>query len=183
MRLFVALDLPGPVLDALVRFQGELTATGADLKQVERENLHFTVKFLGEVTEAATSEAKSRLAAVSLQGAEVELKGVGAFPDRLRPRVVWAGVSKADSLLVEPVAKEVSAALEGLGENDTRPFHAHVTLARVRSPKNAGDLSALIGKCSNVSFGRLKLTELKLKSSRLTPAGPVYSDIGVYPLR
>ena len=183
MRLFVALDLPGPVLDALVRFQRELTATGADIKQVERENLHFTVKFLGEVAEAAAAEAKSRLAALPLQGAEVELRGVGAFPDRLRPRVVWAGVSRAHSLLIEPIAKEVSAALEGIGESDTRPFQAHVTLARVRSPKNARGLSALIGEASEVSFGPVKLTELKLKSSRLTPAGPVYSDIGVYRLR
>ncbi|MDG6918906.1 MAG: RNA 2',3'-cyclic phosphodiesterase [Nitrososphaerota archaeon] len=183
MRLFVALDLPGPVLDALVRFQRELTATGADIKQVERENLHFTVKFLGEVTEAAAAEAKSRLAALPSHGAEVELKGVGAFPDRLRPRVVWAGVSRADSLLIEPIAKEVSAALAGIGESDTRRFQAHVTLARVRSPKNTRGLSARIGEASEASFGPVKLTELKLKSSRLTPAGPVYTDIGVYRLR
>ncbi|MDG6957355.1 MAG: RNA 2',3'-cyclic phosphodiesterase [Nitrososphaerota archaeon] len=183
MRLFVALELPGQVLDALTRFQASLAATGSDLKLVERENLHFTVKFLGEVTEAEADEAKSRLAGLALEGGEVELKGVGAFPDERRPRVVWAGVAGEHRMLVEPLAREVIASLEGLGERDTRPFQAHVTLARVRSPRNAGELAALIRGSSGVSFGSARLTELKLKSSRLTPAGPVYADIGVYPLR
>ncbi|MDG6912965.1 MAG: RNA 2',3'-cyclic phosphodiesterase, partial [Nitrososphaerota archaeon] len=182
MRLFVALELPGTVLDALTRFQGDLAATGSDLKLVERENLHFTVKFLGEVSEAVAAEAKSRLAALTLKGADVELGGVGAFPDERRPRVVWAGVSEEHRHLIAPMAREVIAALQGLGESDTRPFQAHVTLARVRSPRNAGELTALIRGSSQVAFGHAKLTELKLKSSRLTPAGPVYSDVGVYQL-
>lgn len=183
MRLFVAMDVPEPALGAITRFQGDLAATGSDLKLVERENLHFTVKFLGEVTEAEAAEAKSRLARLALKGAEVELRGVGAFPDVRRPRVVWAGVSRDHRTLVESLAMEAIASLDGLGERDSRPFQPHVTLARVRSSRGAGELTALIRERSDFSFGSAKLTELKLKSSRLTPAGPVYADVGVYALR
>jgi 2'-5' RNA ligase len=183
MRAFVALEIPEPrVVDALVEAQGRLSATGADLKLVERENLHFTVKFIGDVSESQAAEADSRLKRLSLQGPEVEVKGVGAFPNAARPSVVWAGVAPDDEEPVDRIAESVISALEGIGEKDSRPYRAHLTLARVRSARNAQALSAAIRAESGCSFGRVKLSSFKLKSSKLTPAGPVYSDIGDYPL-
>jgi RNA 2',3'-cyclic 3'-phosphodiesterase len=183
MRAFVALEISAPkVIDGLVRFQGELGATGADLKLVERENLHFTVKFLGEISQSQAAEADARLKHLSLKGAEVEVRGVGAFPHVDRPRVVWAGVGHDHEKFVAPVAEEVIGALEGIGERDDRPFTAHVTLARVRSDRNGQVLSRLLTSAAERSFGFTRLAALRLKSSALTPGGPVYTDVGEYPL-
>lgn len=182
MRAFVALELPQTTVDSLARFQGELEATGSDLKLVERENLHFTVRFLGEISDAQVADARSRLRTLSQSSVEVELAGAGAFPDLRRPRVVWAGVSEKDRLLVEPLARAVTDILEGIGEKDERPFQAHVTLARVRSPRNSRELVDLLRANSGRPFGAARLSELKLKSSSLTPRGPVYSDVEVFRL-
>lgn len=182
MRAFVAMDLPGTVVDTLVAFQEELRATGADVKLVERENLHFTVKFLGEISESQASEVLARLSRLGLHRTTVDLRGAGAFPNLRRPRVIWAGVARESEGEVEPIARQVVGALEGLGERDDRPFQAHITLGRVRSPRGSRELGELLARHSERSFGVAELSELKLKSSRLTPAGPIYSDVGVFRL-
>jgi 2'-5' RNA ligase len=182
MRAFVAIEVPGDVLDSLVAFQRELSASGADIKLVEKENLHFTVKFLGEITDAQAAEADSRLNRLSLRSARVEVRGIGAFPGPSSPRVVWAGVQKEQERLVLPTAKAVIDSLEGIGERDERPFQLHLTLARVRSGRNIRGLQDVISQNADRSFGMADLTSLKLKSSQLTPRGPVYRDVGVYQL-
>jgi 2'-5' RNA ligase len=183
MRAFVALEVPGPVLDSLVGFQGEIANTRADLKLVERENLHFTVKFLGEITEAQASQAFSRLGKLSLTRMDVQVRGAGAFPSASRARVIWAGVARENVGQVSSLAADVISVLEGIGERDDRPFQAHITLGRVRSPANLRQLGDLLEKNSERAFGTAEISELKLKSSVLTPRGPVYSDIGVFPLK
>ena len=183
LRAFVALEVPGHVLDALVDFQRSLSKTGADLKVVERENLHFTIKFLGDITDADVAETKSRLVKTSIPGAEIEVRGAGAFPKAANPRVVWAGSAPKDEEKVSFIAREVASSLGGIGESDDRPFRAHITLARVRSTRNSRLLSELLLNEADRLFGFAKLGHLKLKSSVLTPSGPIYEDIGVYPLR
>ena len=182
MRAFVAIEVPGPVLDSLVLFQKELSATGGDMKLVERQNLHFTVKFLGEVTESEATEVGARLGRLSPKAADVEVRGAGAFPTLSHPRVVWAGVSAEHEALVAAIASDVIGALGGIGEKDDRPFRAHITLGRVRSGRNARQLADLLRSSSGRPFGVARLSELKLKSSVLTPAGPIYKNLGVYPL-
>ena len=183
MRAFVALEVSGQVLDALVGFQGALASTGADIKLVERENFHLNLKFLGEISEKQGTEVKERLKALSVPGAVVDLNGAGAFPSSSKPRVVWAGVSQKHEALVVPIAQEVIRLLEGIGEQDDRPYRPHITLARVRSTQNLRALGNLLRENSDRGFGQVSLSEVKLKSSQLTPAGPVYKDMGVYPLR
>ena len=182
MRAFVALEVPEQVLDSLVRFQSEISSTGADLKLVERENLHFTVKFLGEINEAQASQACSKMGKLSLKRLNVEVRGAGAFPSAARARVVWVGVARECVQPVSSLAAEVISALDGIGETDERPFQAHLTLGRARSPRNLRQLGDLLARNADRTFGVAQLTELKLKSSVLTPKGPVYSDVGVFPL-
>jgi 2'-5' RNA ligase len=179
----VAIEIPDKgVLDSLVSFQRELAATGADLKLVEKQNLHFTVKFLGDISETQASDADARLRSLQLGGAVVSVVGVGAFPTVHRPNVVWVGVGRDDESKVRFIAEGVIKALEGIGESDNRPLQAHLTLARVRSGVNRGELAALIRVSSEKAFGSIKLTTFRLKSSQLTPSGPIYRDVGVYNL-
>lgn len=182
VRAFVALEIPGDVVDSLTQVQKELEATGADIKLVERENLHLNLKFLGEIRDAEVAEAKSRLGRLSLRGAVVTVRGVGAFPTSARPRVVWAGIAREDEPLVVPIAREVISVLEGLGERDERPFRPHITLARVRSGRKMRELTEVLHLIEGKEFGVVGLTEIKLKSSTLTPNGPIYRDEGVYHL-
>ena len=182
VRAFVALEVPGDVVDALVQAQKELAGTGADIKLVERENLHLNLKFLGDLQDAEVSEVRSRLGRLSLKGASVAIRGVGAFPTLSRPRVVWAGIAPEHEPLVIPIARGVIDILEGIGERDDRPFRPHVTLARVRSGRNMRELTETLRQISRTEFGTVNLREIKLKSSTLTPNGPIYRDEGVYPL-
>ena len=182
VRAFVALEIPGDVVDSLVQAQKELEATGADVKLVERENLHLNLKFLGELSDADVSEAKYRLGRLSLKGADVTVRGVGAFPTSARPRVVWAGIAPQDEPLVIPIARGVLSALEDIGERDDRPFRPHITLARVRSGWNMRELAEVLRQIAGMEFGKVGLREVKLKSSTLTPSGPIYRDEGVYRL-
>lgn len=184
MRAFVALELQEPgIIDGLVGFQRELEKTGGDLKLVELENLHFTVKFLGEISDAQASEAAKRLQALKLPGASVTVKGVGAFPSPGNPNVIWVGVATEDVGKVRQIAEPVITALEGVGERDNRPFHAHLTVARVRTARNRSEVESLIQANSDRVFGNAKLSTLKLKSSVLTSMGARHSDLGVYLLR
>jgi RNA 2',3'-cyclic 3'-phosphodiesterase len=182
LRAFVAFELPGRVLDSLSSFQKDISASGADIKLVERANLHFTVKFLGEITEGQGAEVDSRLKGLALKAAHLGVQGVGAFPSLSRPRVVWAGVSPDQEGMFVSLAQKIIGSLEGIGERDERPFQPHVTLARVRSGVNASALQEVIRANSARSFGEADIIAFKLKSSQLTPRGPIYRDVGVYSL-
>lgn len=183
MRAFVALEISEPeVLDALVVFQQELSWTGTDLKLVERENLHFTVKFLGEISESQAKDADARLRGLRLSSAQVDVRGVGAFPSIGRPNVVWVGVPESQEGQVVQIAQSAIGALEGIGKTDRRPFRAHATLARIRSRRESKELTSLLNASSDRAFGSITLRQLKLKSSVLSSSGPAYSDVGVYKL-
>ena len=183
MRAFVAVEIPDvAVLDAIVKFQSEAAATGAGLKLVGRENLHYTIRFFGEISERQAAEVDSRLASLRPKAVDVEVSGAGAFPSASRPSVVWVGVAREDEQAMFPIAKEVRDATAGIGQDEDRPFKPHLTVGRVRNGKGIDRLGEFLSLNSERTFGKVKLSALKLKSSVLTPSGPVYSDVGVYPL-
>ena len=171
------------VVTEMVSVQNELSETRADLRVVARENLHFTVKFLGDISEAQVKEVEGRMAALDLASVEVRLRGVGAFTNPRRPSVIWVGVAPEDNSKIFPIAEKVIAALEGIGRPDERGFQAHITLARVRSGRNKEGLLAFLEKHENHEFGKVSFETLKFKSSELTARGPIYTDIGVYTLK
>ena len=184
MRAFVALELPDPeVISRIVSLQQDLKGCGADVRLVERQNLHFTLKFLGEISEEMGKEAGRKLGELELSGCDATIMGAGVFPGVKRPNVIWVGVSAEDKEPVTQLGEAVIRALEGIGEEDRRGFQPHLTVARVRSPRNLQALSAVLDANSNTVFGRVRLAEIKLKLSVLTPRGPIYSDMGVYPLK
>ncbi|QQG48796.1 MAG: RNA 2',3'-cyclic phosphodiesterase [archaeon] len=183
MRVFVALEISDPkALDAIGEVQRELVETGADLKTVERGNIHFTLKFLGEVSEAQAKKAAARLKKLELKGAALEVKGVGAFPRPADARIVWVGVGEPGRTSVTAFAAAVVGALAGIGETDSRPYTPHATVARIRSSRGVSRLAKVLREHADTPFGAFTAGELKLKSSVLSPVGPSYRDLGVYPL-
>jgi len=163
--------------------EDELLKTRADLKTVGRDNLHFTVRFLGEVSEDTVKEVDRRLQRLALASFDVQVRGVGAFPDRRRPRVVWAGVSRDTEGAINQAASAFIGALQGLGRPDDHEFHPHITLSRVRSPMNMGGLVSFLEHNADREFGTTRISSLKLKSSLLAPSGPTYTDVREYALK
>jgi len=183
LRAFLAFEVSLEVRENLMKIEEELKETQADLKLVERENLHFTVKFLGEIPESMVDEVDRKVRTLALTKMDVDVRGLGAFPNGRRPRVIWAGVGSEDFDTIFRSAKQVIDVLEGLGESEEREYHPHITLARVRSPRNLAALEVKLGADSTKDFGTTPITMLKLKSSTLTPNGPTYRDIREYALR
>lgn len=183
MRAFLAFDISQDVIERLLKAEEELRQTRADIGLVGRENLHFTVKFLGDVPDDITSKIDGRVSGLELASFEVEMKGMGVFPDMRRPRIVWAGVAAQDEASITGRAEAVIEALDGIGKPDERDFKAHVTIGRVRSARNVEAVESFVRGNEFRDFGRTRVTSLKLKSSLLTPKGPIYTDVREYVLK
>lgn len=183
MRLFVAAVPPAALQRAAVARTAPLRAAGADVKWVETENLHLTLKFLGEVAAARVDPVRESLRAVgsSLHPFEVRLAGVGSFPPRGRPRVVWMGIESAGPLVA--LQRAVESALQPHGfAREARPFAAHLTLGRLRSPRGAELLTRVMIPLRTVDLGAWAVRGFTLMESRLSSSGPTYVPVEVFPL-
>jgi len=178
VRSFIAVDVAdGVILKRITDCQTELTRTGADLKSVEPENIHATLRFLGEVQVPLLDQVKSELAQVAFQLFLVELRGVGAFPNPRRPNVVWIGITKGGEEL-QGIFSSLEPRLRGLGfAADRKGFSPHITIGRVKSGRNREALYSGIMGMSDVEFGSMTVESIRLKKSTLTPKGPIYTTI------
>ncbi len=175
-RCFVAVDIDAPQLKAaLLRVQGALVATGADVKTVEDENIHITLKFLGEIPEERTTRVAQLIKGIAFKPFTLDFRGVGVFPSPSRPSVVWAGVTGEASEMLA-VFTELERGLKALGfEPERRPFQPHVTLCRVRSGRNRAQLAEAVHTMEDEEFGPQRVEHIRLKKSVLTKNGPIYS--------
>ena len=154
-----------------------LTNTGADLKQVKPQNIHLTVRFLGNISPAMVDAIYEEMKQIFFTPFEIELRGLGAFPKLSYPRVVWAGIRKgADKL--KDVFEQLEPRLRGLGlKPDTKGFSPHLTIARVRTGRNKAQLIKIVQELEDYEFGVVKAECLRLKKSDLTPKGPIYTTL------
>ena len=176
MRAFIAVDVEPT--GVMLRFMEAVRKAGR-VKMVERENLHLTLKFLGEVSEATVEEIGAVVGkCVSGRRAfDISFRGYGFFPPRGRPRVVWIGVESPDFI---ELARDVDDALSEMGYERERSYVPHLTVARVKGHFIPG---AIPERFAKMNFGTQRVECVKLKKSRLTPTGPIYSDIAVFHLR
>jgi 2'-5' RNA ligase len=178
IRSFIAFDIrSNHVLDRLAKVQRLLAQTGADLKLVEPQNIHVTVRFLGNITIAKAEKIFEEMKEVDFTPFNVLIKGLGAFPNPRYSRVVWAGlVSGVEEL--GSVFSQLEKRLISLGfASDSRGFNPHLTIARVRSGRSKVRLADFIVENANYEFGSIKADCLLLKKSVLTPRGPIYSTL------
>ncbi len=178
IRSFLAFDIEtDTVLNRLAAAQKLLVQTGADLKIVEPQNIHITIRFLGNVTLATVDKIFEEMKQIQFSPFNVQLKGLGAFPNPNYARVVWAGITEgADQL--KSVFSQLEPRLRGLGFTpDSKGFSPHLTIARVRSGRNKAQLAKLITEKAAYEFGDVNAKCLRLKKSDLTPRGPVYSTL------
>ncbi len=164
IRSFVSIDLEDEqILSKVESIMSSLSSLGGDFKPVERENIHLTLKFLGNVSPAKL--------------AEVEIKGAGAFPSLKRMNVIWVGVGEGWSQ-VELIFEQTEKLLHKAGfSRETRPFSPHITIARVRSGRKRDEVAAFLGHLAEDSFGTFNTEHVRLKQSILSPSGPTYSTL------
>jgi len=178
IRSFVAVDMDeASVISKLVEAQRALRNLGADLKLVEPENIHATVRFLGEVPAATIELVKDQMNQVKLSPFDMEFVGLGAFPNLRRINVVWVGMRKG-SEEISRIFEQLEPRLRKIGfEPDRKGFSPHVTIARVRTARMREELAKFVDEMRDTQFGAIHVEELRLKKSVLTPKGPVYSTI------
>ena len=156
--------------------QNKLGNTGASLKLVEPENLHITLHFLGNIPEDSIDTLREIITNCCSDTTPftVHLKGVGAFPSIKYPRVIWIGITDSNNIkqIVDCLRTELSK--HGFRKEE-KPFHAHVTIARVK--RYSSQLKKQLQNLKEHTFGEINVAHIKLKKSTLTPRGPIYEDI------
>jgi RNA 2',3'-cyclic 3'-phosphodiesterase len=182
MRTFIAIDLTEEIKKTLAGLQDELKKSEADVKWVDPENIHLTLKFLGEISEEQVIQIKEVLDRVTsrLKPFEIGLSGIGAFPKLDYAKVIWAGIEKGKKETVD-IAKNVETELERLGfAREDREFTAHLTIGRVRSGKNKEALKKKILSAHSsepIAHSQQVISRIILYQSTLTPQGPIYTPL------
>jgi RNA 2',3'-cyclic 3'-phosphodiesterase len=181
MRLFVAVDLPDETKRVIAAEQKRIAApvitSGGSLKLVAPAQMHLTLLFLGEVQEArvpAVTEAMNT--AVDVPAFDLALGGVGVFPPRGAPRVLWMGVTMGAAPLTS-LQRAIAERIRRLDiAFDDRPFHPHLTLGRWRESRGSG--RGTVRSAAEVAeITRLRVTCATLYQSRLASSGPAYTAL------
>ncbi len=179
MRVFVAVELPDAVRNALHEGTNLLRQSNPAVRWVPPDNMHITLKFLGEITENRTARVREAVTAAAVRHPpfQVALGSVGAFPNLNRPRVVWIGVREGAEPLAA-LAADADSALEAEGfMREKRPFRAHLTVGRCRKPAPLAGASSAVVPNDVFLVDRVVVME-----SHLQPRGARYEVIGVCPL-
>ena len=179
-RAFVSADFgPHPKVEA---FAQALRGAEGQLKLVDLDLLHTTLKFLGDTDEALVPEVVQVMerAVQGIRQFTVRLRGTGAFPSPRRISVVWIGLEGADALAA--IAGFLNRELDALGfRPEGRRWEPHVTVARVKGGRHLDRVRAAIDAFAGEEFGQALVDRVRLKRSVLTPTGPEYSTVAEVP--
>lgn len=175
MRAFIAIELPEAIKEKLCSITADLKKKIGSIKWVEKDNLHLTLKFLGDIKDDQLADVSSRLKDVCSNCSKYEIciKDIGGFPSLSSPRIVWAGLNKGKTE-TQALAEEIDKKLFGLGiKKEENNFKAHITLGRNKERRKAASLSV----DSNIDIGSFYVNEVSLIKSTLLPKGPVYQTL------
>jgi 2'-5' RNA ligase len=176
-RLFIAVDFPDEVNDALANICFGIPGA----KWVPKDQIHLTLRFIGDADDAMLSDITEILEDVNSSGFSLTLKGVGYFPPRRKPNVLWVGIEPSEQLAeLKDSIENLLEELELVGEK--RKYHAHVTLARLRHEAPLDKITGFLSAHGLFKIESIPVTEFHLYSSELTPDGAVHSKEASFPL-
>jgi 2'-5' RNA ligase len=179
MRLFTALNLPPEMLPKLEQVLTALRPT-AQIKWSPRENLHITIKFIGEWPEARIDQVDAALKGLRhVPPIDVQVRELGWFPHAQSPRVLWAGVDGGDAL--RELAALTDKALVKIGvAAEPYPYSPHLTLARLKGSAGLQDLRAKVEELHSVTIGQFRATGFYLYSSEPGSRASIYRKLRTY---
>ena len=176
MRLFVALPIPGPVAQRLMLMQGGVPGA----RWQSREQLHLTLRFIGEVDGRDARAIDDALAGIDAPAFDLQLHGVGQFGNK-QPHALWAAARRNE--LLEHLQRKVDAAIRRVGQpQDAHKFMPHVTLARL-SHSDLDKLREWLISHALATSDEFRVNAFCLYSSKLTSDGSIYRVEQEYPLR
>jgi 2'-5' RNA ligase len=189
IRTFIALDFPLSILDSIEQQTKRLRQTlGNDvIRWVLTHNLHLTLKFLGNVPVSHLEFLNQMLvqATDSITQFDLQIGGVGSFPNSNRPRVLWVGIHAPAAL--SNLQKAIEEGAKRLGyEKEERPFSPHLTLGRVRQGLDGKDLQKIRNALSSIQLGKIgiaRVDSVHIYKSDLNSEGSVYTKLFSTPLR
>ncbi len=183
MRCFLGTKIDEDLIEKVSDVRDSFGSIDADIKTVRDQNLHFTVKFLGEIDEDRAQRVDSiREALNDFKPFEVGLKDVGVFPSRDYIKVIWIGTGEGSERFEELMSKiEEKTRKEGFQKDENEPV-PHVTIGRVKTGRNKELIQSELDKWKEKSFGRMLVDKVTLFKSELTSKGPVYEKIKDYGL-
>ena len=179
MRLFIAINLPKKEKNRIHRAVRPIREEDLPVNWVDPDDYHLTLKFLGRVKKEAVDGIKERMDRVAdeTEGFDVEIGGFGAFPTIRSPRVLWVGVEATPALRCLKQDLEWALADEGF-ETETRAFHPHLTVGRVKKGAQAGRFRGVDELAASMDYsGELKVRRIDLMVSQTTSSGARYSKL------
>ena len=179
IRTFIAFELPEHVIQLADDLQQRLRYHDLKLSWVRPRNIHLTIKFLGEVSEAGIPDVVTALRSTSRVASPMDLtaQGLGVFPGLRKPRVLWFGLGGQVDLLAQVHSRlENELAAKGFAK-EPRPFRAHLTLARIKNEVDARNLLEIIQDVGGYDPVDFRLTDWVLFKSDLRPQGAVYTPL------
>ncbi len=172
MRTFIAINLPDRIKDKISEMTKEFPEKG--VKKVEKQNLHLTLKFLGDVDEKKLEEIKQILKTIDYSKFEISLKNIGFFPNKDFIKVVWLGIEKGRNEVIG-LQKQIDQKLEKCGFISEKNYEPHLTIARVKFLK---DKKEFLDKLKKIKFeDNFSVSGSGLMESNLSSLGPVYKEI------
>jgi 2'-5' RNA ligase len=179
IRTFIAFELPPAVISLLQEVQQELKRLKLRARWVRPENIHLTIKFLGDISPGDIDKIGAAMADAVVEFAPLSLavKGIGVFPGIRRPRVIWVGLGgDIHSLLA--IQSRLEEKLTAVGfPREKRSFKAHLTLGRIKQAANPAIIRQVINEYANLSSDDLIFKQIILYKSDLKPSGAVYSQL------
>jgi 2'-5' RNA ligase len=185
IRAFLSVEPPEDILRTVIRLQERLKReVSGRVSWTRPGGQHLTLKFFGDVSvddvDAIGQAVQDRLQSGSAFNLKIEKLGV--FPDARKPRVLWCGTS-GDVEKLAALQKQLEADFALIGfPLENRPFRAHLTLVRIKDPREVSGVREALNKHAAFSAGELSVRELILFQSRLTPQGAIYTRLAAFPL-
>jgi len=181
VRAFISIDIEDQgLLTRISHIQSQIDWRAAKIKLVEIQNIHITLRFLGDTSLSRIEEIRSRLCDIALSPFAVRIEGVGAFPSVRRPNVIWVGVAENRDR-INQIKSAIDQRLAELGYSLDRRFHPHATIARVRAVHDRERVVSNLESLRNESVGTMVVTCFRMKKSTLTPSGPIYDTLWSIP--
>ncbi len=177
MRLFIAVPIEEQIIKNIENFQKRFKDYNfKGIKWVKPEQIHITLKFLGEVKENKTEQIINKLDRINFSDIILNIQNIGGFPNLNKAKVIWAGVFEQNKNSALPVlANKVDNAMNELGfEKEKRKFKSHITVARIKQKPDKKFIDLLTQNGTEKDFGSFTLNQIVLYKSTLLPSGAKY---------
>lgn len=182
IRAFLAIDLDEDLKPKINKIIKSFKEIDANIKYVDLANLHFTLKFFGDIDVEGIDLLSQKISNVvsEFEPFNIKIKGCGAFPNNNHIKVIWVGL-EGDEIL-KSLHDKLDVEFKKLGFETDKKFSSHLTIGRMKSAKNKNKVESQIESFSEVEIGEMSVDKIVLKKSTLKPSGPIYDDINIFEL-